>query len=288
MNIAVPALLLVALILPGIVFRRKFREGTWPSPPRKQSVVKQILDGLLAAAILHLLWLAVASGFGYSPDLELISRLLLIEDTPDNSGALSADVAENLVPAIVYFSTLYGFGFAAGSGLHRLVRHFRLDITFKLFRFDNPWYYILTGDHHAVPDDSQSLFSAIRNCRETWSRLRRVYRDSRDGEEVVFARIQAIHEIAGEAYLYQGLLEEWHFDTDGRLDRIILTDAARRPLSEDRPQDKKETELPEHTEDYLDDPRYVNIETDYCIFRVDELRNMSVQWIRFRAGGTGE
>ena len=98
-----------------------------------------------------------------------------------------------------------------------------------------------------------------------------MYRERRDETEVVFVTIQAIHEIAGEAYLYQGVLEEWHFDDDGRLDRVILTDAARRPLAKDSPPELCEPDISTDSDDYLEDPRYVNIETDYCIFRVDEL-----------------
>ena len=277
MNIAVPALLLVALILPGIIFRRKFREGTWEFPPRKQSIAQQIVEGLLAAAVLHLLWITFATWLGQGPDLELVVELMLAGTASDGSvSELSRRVADTLVPATVYFATIYAGSYMLGAGLHRAVRHLRLDVVFRLFRFENPWYYILIGDPYGIPDQSRSLFSILSAPKESFRRWKRIYDESKQDTEV-FVYLQAVQEIAGTSYLYRGLVEEWYFDRSGTLDRLVLVDAARRRLTDDdAPDDGAEIS-------YLEDERYYVFDTDYCVLHLAKLENLSIDWIELES-----
>ena len=74
----------------------------------------------------------------------------------------------------------------------------------SIFRFhDAPWYYLLTGA------------------------------DFSEDEKPDLIMISAIVEVAKDAVLYVGILDNFFFDADGNLDRLILQSVARRPLSAD-------------------------------------------------------
>lgn len=279
MNIAIPAMFLVILILPGIIFRRKFREGTWQpkTPPRKKSIAQQVVEGLVAAAVLHGLWLTLATKIAFfrSPDLDVAASLLLLGSLDGGAETLHQRLAASLGPATLYFLSLYGFSYAGGVAVHAIVRRWRLDVFLSFFRFDNPWYYILTGDRYGVPDQSASIFDVVTDGKKSFRRWTKLYRDAQDDTVAVFVTVQAIQEIAGKAYLYRGILEEWYFAKNGNLDRLILIDAARRELDED-----PDAEADENPKPYLEDPRYYQLDTDYCILEMRHLQNLSINWIR--------
>lgn len=293
MNIALPAVFLIIIVLPGMIFRRKFREGTWPIPPRKHSIPQHVVEALVAAAMLHLIWLHFASWWpgGPDPDLTLVSELLYTGVGSGEAGdVLGKRLASSIGPGAGYFISLYFFSYGAGIALHHGVRSLRLDVLLALFRIDNPWFYLFSGDQYGVPDQSVSILTALREPRRqldrwqrVWEATRRERQQLRNGEAALFITVQAVQEIAGESFLYVGLLEEqeWYFDRDGELDRLILQQVARRRLSVDQEEPGDDSRQKHHGPlSHLDDPRFYQLDTDYFVLEMSEVSNLSVQWTR--------
>lgn len=120
----------------------------------------------------------------------------------------------------------------------------------RFFRFNNEWFYILTGE--------------ILSFREEESRSRSI-----DG---VF--LSAIVDHAKESFLYRGIIKDWTFDSAGRLDTIRLALPHRRLLTSDR---KKP--LGALAGKYVEpDDRYYEIRGDVFVLRYAEIKTMNLDY----------
>jgi len=87
--------------------------------------------------------------------------------------------------------------------------------------------------------------------------------------------ISAIIEVAKDAVLYVGVLDDFFFDSDGKLDRLILQSVARRPLSADK--SKSATEIGST------DERFYDIDGDSFVLRYEDVKTLNVQYVKLTA-----
>ena len=110
-----------------------------------------------------------------------------------------------------------------------------------------PWYYLLTGADFA-DDDKPDLIS-----------------------------VSAVVNVAGEAILYTGTLDDFFLDEDGRLDRLILEQVMRRPMTSD-----KSPDAPVDTDPLA---RFYPIDGDYFVLRYSEAITLNVEYIKLAPAG---
>lgn len=245
MNVALPAFIIFLLLLPGFVFRAHLKRAERTSldySPFGEIAAEAILWALLA----HLAWLSFAFFFFHRTfDPEVLLRLLA-SDAIGQARATSA-VAQNFGWISTYFVTLLFASYAAPKIVRHLVSKYRLDrdsAPFSaVFRFHHaPWYYLLTGadfEAEAAPD---------------------------------FIVLSAIVEVAGEAILYTGLLDEFFVNSDGGLDRLVLQSVMRRPIAADK--------VPTKPEEWHDSSRFYPIEGDYFVLRYSEAITLNVRYVK--------
>lgn len=245
MNLAFPALVAFLILLPGFVFRSRLKLAERTS--LDYSPFGQIVtEGLLFAVAVHTLWLALAYLlFARTVDPTVLLRLL----GSDQSGQslATAAVGRDFRWVSSYFITLLFASFALARIARKLVTRYRLDREGgrfnSIFRFHlAPWYYLLTGadfETDEVPD---------------------------------FIVVSAIVNVSGKAYLYTGILEEFFFDPEGKLDRLILQEVMRRPITAD----KAMTEV--DPGDLA--PRFYPIDGDYFVLRYSEAITLNVEYVK--------
>ncbi|MGH7579203.1 MAG: hypothetical protein ACREM9_03460, partial [Gemmatimonadales bacterium] len=252
MNFAFPALLVSLLVLPGIILRYSYARGPWgwASPTSMRRVSEELAYGVAFALVLHAGWLCLVRGLGFSPDVEAMV-LLLVGDFGEASRRLDrvvASVAGHYTGIAGYLVSLYAAAAVAGNLGHRAVRRLGLDHLTKTFRFDNYWFYMLTGE--------------VLDFRENAEERRMV-----DG---VYCSVVVDH--ASGSYLYRGIVSDFTFDRDGALDTIVLMDAHRRRLTDDR---AEEASLP-HVGPSEPDERYYEIRGDFLVLRSSEIRTLNL------------
>jgi hypothetical protein len=79
---------------------------------------------------------------------------------------------------------------------------------------------------------------------------------------------------ASGSYLYRGIVSDFTFDRDGALDTVVLTDAHRRKLVDDR----QEGEPPSHVGPSEPDERYYEIRGDFLVLRYAEIRTLNLDY----------
>lgn len=252
MNIALPAFVAFLLLLPGFIFRARFKLAERTSLDFSP-FGRVAADAILWAIFAHLLWLFL-SFFIFSQRFEPAVLLKLLSSAPTSQSEAISAVGRDVGWIASYFGSLFLAALVAPGVLRSQIAKHRLDrgtARFSsIFRFhDAPWYYLLTG-----ADFSQE-------------------------EKPDLIMISAIVEVAKDAVLYVGVLDDFFFDSDGNLDRLILQSVARRPLSAD-----KNTASPEGS---ATDERFYDIDGDSFVLRYQDVKTLNVQYVKLTTAESG-
>jgi len=254
MSFAFPALLVFLLVLPGIILRYSYARGPWgwASPTSMRRVSEELAYGVAFALVLHAVWLLAVRGLGFRPDVHAMVLLLVGNFGPEGKylERVLESVAGHYPGIAAYLVSLYGASAVAGNLGHRAVRRLKLDHRTKTFRFDNYWYYMLTGE--------------VLDFRE----------NAAEGRAVDGVYVSAVVDHSSGSYLYRGIVTDFTFDRDGSLDTIVLTDAHRRRLEDDR----EDREPPPQVGPAEPDERYYEIRGDFLVLRHSEIRTLNLDY----------
>ncbi|HWX00264.1 hypothetical protein [Collimonas sp.] len=245
MNVALPALIVFLLLLPGFIARSRFKRAERIS--LDYSPFGQIVtEAMLWNCVFHPLWLLAAAWlFGHTLQPLLLLELLS-SDAASQAKAIQG-IALQFSWICAYFLSLYAGAWIVPNGFRLMITHYRLDRAnagwyVPWLRFNQaPWYYLLTGadfDEEQRPD----LIS-----------------------------VSAIVNVAGQAVLFTGILDNFFVDANGSLDRLILEKVMRRPLSADKPDGASIAEELE---------RFYVVEGDYFVLRYSEAITLNIEYIR--------
>lgn len=208
MNVALPALVVFLLILPGFVFRSRFKRAERTALDYAP-FGRVVAEAVLWAALLHAIWLIAAYVFR-SQVLHLELLLGLMSASPPAQATAIDALASRAGDIAWYFGSLFAASYFVPAGLRAVITWRRFDRAghwlAPVVRFhDAPWYYLLTGADFA------------------------------EGELPDLIKVTAIVDVASQPYLYVGFLEDFFFSPDGQLDRLVLQGVARRPMQDDMP-----------------------------------------------------
>lgn len=211
MDLALPALTIFALALPGFVLRQAYLRGMRNLPLTPTSFVEEIAWGLALACGMHCMGVSVVCRTtALEPDYEALLRLL--------SGSFGEDGQH--VPAVAdalfahseaiggYLGCQLTLAFVAGTVTHKLVERLPSLRNLWLFKFRDDWHLLLTKGQAKGPDGS-----SYEDC---------------------YAEVTAVVCMQEADYLYRGLLlgpDDMHFDAKGDLERLVLVGVDRRRLA---------------------------------------------------------
>jgi hypothetical protein len=241
MTFALPALLLLIALLPGWLALGRIRhvEGHAAcAAPWAQSLGAALLWAAGLNVALIGLW--PLSGLGALPADDLLK--LLSPEPAVQTGALAALPRHGAV-LLAHVATLIVLANLLPWALRRLVVRHRLDRrrapwSGLLRQPRAPWYYLLSGADFAA------------------------------GEVPDLIAVSAVIDVAGQPWLYKGVLDEYFVDADGQLDRLLLQQVVRRPLAaaatpSTRPQD-----------------RFERLEGDCLVLRYSQASTLQIDYIR--------
>lgn len=211
MQFAVSTLFLFLFILPGITFKRAYLSSSFSRKIRFSNVLDEVFWALFPSIIMHFVAFGILNvlegAFAFSVDLRgLLQDALLQDDKTAYAGIF--------VQYLYYCAFVLSISFFAGHLSRKIVRLFKLDRKYKLFRFSNDWHYLLSGeflDFPEVPDTP---------------------------EEVSFKLVNVLTSAGSQQVIYVGELIHFTLSDEGGLDNIVLKDAKRRLLQNDMEEDR--------------------------------------------------
>jgi len=245
MNVALPALIVFFLLLPGFIFRTNLKRAERTSldfSPFGQVVA----EGILWASVLHFFLLSL-SHIIFQRDFDPVTLMKLLSSAPIPQTEASEAVGGQFNWIAAYFATLIVASFAIPQIIRLIISRCRLDradaFLSPIFRFHQaPWYYLLTGA------------------------------DFRSGEEPDLIFVSAIVEVGKEAVLYVGVLDEFYVNAEGQLDRLVLQNVVRRPIEADKSRPGEDTGGAEN--------RFYDVDGDSFVLRYSEAITLNIQYVR--------
>ena len=279
MNVALPALVILGVFLPGIVYRR---HATLAGPFRRtRSLADEALEAFVATTLIHapmLAALARARPAGLRPDLHAVMVLIARPSDAAVMEQAMASVTDHVWSVGLYFVAVclvariaawivHSWAVSARTPAERLSQQFQDEPGARRWA---EWegLFGLADESPDEPDEAGRLKRFVAALLGLQPAVPR---------EGVIALVAVVVELGREPYLYLGLLDDARFDDEGRLDRIELSSAYRRRLSEEATAADQRQQLPrQHRDDPLEG--FYRITGRRLILRADEFRTMNIDY----------
>jgi hypothetical protein len=243
LNIALPAILLFAVLLPGFVFHR-FYQAREVRAADLSPFGAAVLTAIAAALLIDICAMGLATWLGgYHFQIGALLRIL--------AGGQNAAIAPELAPVyarldahpmepVEFFALANALALLAALAWRFAIWRFGLDRpTFRWycsFRPSAPWHYLFMG----IDATEQAI----------------------DG--VVVSAVVPFNEVA---YLYTGLLEAYFLTDKGELDRVVLSSTSRRRIEADK------------RAEAADEDRFYPVEGDYFVIRASEYVTLNIKYL---------
>jgi hypothetical protein len=197
-NLALPGLIIILGIIPGIVFWNTYFSGTFPKQAAGISPVLELAQYVLFAIPLDALGIIALNVLGSSLSLDTAIRLLTGTVTDVRVPALTASLRSGWPISLGVYVGLIAFSFCSAALMRQIVWATRLDVHLPLFKMKNRWYYPLQGRGSGLPRWYMAPYADV------------------------------LAEHPGEkSRLYRGLVEDFELAKDGSIKALTLTDADR-------------------------------------------------------------
>lgn len=204
MDLALPALTIFLLVIPGLVFNRFFLDHQFSDAWKgSNDFIGIVLRALIPALLLHVIFIGI---FQFFPAFRLRYEYLGYMISGIQSDATTKDLflvlGESKWKILLYFLVVSAVGAFSGKQISKLVINRRLDISFPMIFKFNEWFYYLSGQVLSLP--------GVRG-------------DVMDIDLVV---VDVLTSTDGGNILYSGILERYTLTKDG-IETIGLRTAGR-------------------------------------------------------------
>lgn len=247
MNIAIGALVLLLLIFPGILFRYAYLSGPYSRKNFQSSISDEVVLSLIPAFLIQTSAYAIVEFIlEINIDISLLTRL--VSQVSGIAPAEFETIEKSILLFCLYNIATCTLGFIAGKLFRNLVAKNNWDIKFHSLRFNNEWYYLLSGRILDFPGNQGN------------------------SQKINLVRVDVMSESQGNTIIYSGILREFYLSKADGLDRIYLTNVYRRKLTDDSPR-----ELTAPIEKEFDD-RYYKMPGDIFAIPYQQIRNINITY----------
>ncbi len=197
MNFALPAVLVILSLIPGILCHKGYFSGRFPREISSDSPVVEFATYFLFALPIDAFALWLLSDAQRKESFELILDLSTSSLERTELQRAVEIFSRSWLPGALFYFTVCVTAFIIGVIVRRFVWAFRLDLRIPSLRMKSDYYYILQGRVRGFP---RTLLP--------------------------YADVLSAHPSEGSR-LYRGLVEQLSFTADGEIKELVLTNAFR-------------------------------------------------------------
>ena len=202
MNLAFAAVMVFLLFAPGVIFRRAYLSYPLSKRYAASSASDEVAYAAVPAVVLQFLMLETVQHMSsYRVDFVSLGDLLVGTHADAAQDAAFRALSIRLTPIAAYNLVLWFIAGLSGYIARLVVFKLELDSRWQVLRFNNDWYYLLTG--------------------RQW-RLRR-------GIDFDVIWVDVLVKGSGAPTLYSGVLDYYFLARDGGMDSLSLSYAQRWP-----------------------------------------------------------
>jgi hypothetical protein len=239
MNIAFPAFFILILIIPGFIFQNSYEKVENTAIEKKpfdvSSSVAFFYALLLHAFLIFIVVPVLGNEINYNICIKLLTGSKSISESDLNI------ISSSLFKIILYFSSSFFLAFVFGKVFQKVI--FKLNpYKSSKYAFDTPWYYELKGKLSGTQDAELIKLSCLVDSN-------------------------------GSSFLYYGVLEDFYLDSSGQLNRVVLSDAMRRPIESDDSNSNFTSTYAAST------TRFYDIKGDRLILKYEDIKNINIEYL---------
>lgn len=198
MNLALPALVILLAILPGVVLERAYYAGRFARRVAGITAGSEVALYILLAIPIDLVAIEASRLFGLVVDWPTV-LLLLFGSLPEGAvDGLADSIRRDIKATATVYCCTVALSYAVGAILRRFVWATYLDTRLHILRMKNEWFYHLLGRRHDVKPGA-----------------------------VVFADVLTDHPQPEGSRLYRGIVSSFEPSESGGLQLLTLTAAKR-------------------------------------------------------------
>jgi hypothetical protein len=199
MNLALVSVLIFLFILPGILARLAYFTHPFSRGAANITLLNELTYSIFPGLLINLIGVLIAESITGNKFLFDEIGYILEGSNKDSLVKLVFDNLHNHIGAIIYYNLSINIvSILIGRGLNSFVRWRRWDTRFNFLRFNNKWYYLLTGRYLDFPHIPGS------------------------SDEVDIILVDILTMIGNEPVLYMGELSDYYLNDKGELDGITL------------------------------------------------------------------
>ena len=244
MNFALPTIILLLMLVPGFLFRRLYYSGEFSKEYFKQNFTDYLFPSLIFSVLIHLFCQSLIRMFGYKISLWPLFLLVGSNGSSSETGLAFLQIYKNIYHLFFYFTFTAFTGAVLGLFSKYIVRKLKLDRKYQLFRYQNEWHYVFTGEILDFPN-----ISGQSNVQP----------------EVQY--VDALVKTAEGSILYSGYLSHYVLSSSNGIDQLYLSDVKRRYLKDDH--------QPENIDPYYYMPG------NFTIIPYAQVMNLNITYYRF-------
>lgn len=209
MELALGALILIIILLPGISFRKGYFSAEFSNQYTIKEFFQLFGNTFIPSIVLYMAAFPFALGTGYTYDLKTLIGLLSSND--DLLPEAVKKVEEFKLQIFVFQFLINSFSFVIGSYIKNYLVAKSIDSKNEFFRYKNIWHYMLSAKFIEFERSQISL------------RVNKV-------EDVDITYIDALVNVGDTVYIYNGMLVDYQLASEGHLDFLIIQEVQRKKL----------------------------------------------------------
>lgn len=247
------SLIFIYLIVPGFLFRRFYYNGEFSKQlnPYKNQVLN-VINSTFAGLILIFVFTTIINCSDISIKFNDVLVNFKKQYIENKDIMFFKNNDEIYIKYIPYILSLYTFSAFFGYFISSLILLFGFDVKFKIFRFENHWYYLFSGKIFKF-----KKFKLNKNIKKLTV-------------ENIFLDVLVKNE-NGEALLYSGFLADYDLKVNDatKLERLHLLEASR--LDPDFKSDNTPKKIPGNLFTLFGDD-ILNINYTYIFYDLNEVK----------------
>ena len=207
---------MLLLVAPGLSFFSAYYSGKFSIRYSNLTLTDQVFRSIAPGITLQVLLIYLINSiniFSYYVRLDIVGLLLLGAKEDNSTREIFNIISKHLDLILIYYLSTVLIGAVSGWGVRCLVRWKKLDRRFLWLRYDNRWYYLLSGELAETPEAPQEL------------RLK-------DAKHIDFVFVDILVKLEKSNVLYSGVLGGYDLAADGGLNNIQLIGCQRKNLTE--------------------------------------------------------
>ncbi len=209
MEIAIGALVIIVLLLPGISFRKGYFSEEFSNQYTIKDFFQLFVNTFIPSVILYLLSLPIISIIGYSYNIKVLIGLV---SSNDNLFEKSLEHVYNTQTEILVFQLVINIiSFIIGYWLKNFFIKKSIDSKFEFFRYKNIWHYVLSAKFIDFERSQIQLYS-----------------DNVEDVDITF--VDALVSVGNKVFIYNGMLVDYQLASEGNLDFLIVKDVQRKQI----------------------------------------------------------